>query len=103
MKPTKRIAAGLIFGAACLTAMTAVPVVHAQTNTGGVEVITNGPQPGPGEGQAGPWAAQNVRDSERYESLLRSNRSFRAARVRKECGSIGDPRMHADCVASFGK
>ena len=103
MKPTYRITAGLIFGAACLTAMTAMPVAHAQMNTRGVEVITNGPQPGPGEGPAGPSAAQNVRDSERYESLIRSNPSFRAARERKECGPIDDPRMHADCVASFGK
>jgi hypothetical protein len=83
--------------------MTAMPVAHAQTNTRGAEVITNGPQPGPGEERVGRSAAQNVRDSERYESLVRSNPNFRALRERKECGPIDDPRMHADCVASFGK
>jgi hypothetical protein len=66
-------------------------------------VITNGPQPSPGDGRNGPAASQNVRDSERYQTLVRSNRNFRAARERKECGPIDDPRLHANCVASFGK
>ena len=103
MKQPYRITTSLVFTTACLTVMTAMPPAHAQMNTSGVEVITNGPQPGPGEGQVGPPAQQNVRDSERYESLVRSNPNFRAARERKECGPIDDPRMHADCVASFGR
>jgi hypothetical protein len=48
-------------------------------------------------------ASDNVRDSQRYEAMVRANPTFRAARERKERGSISDPRMHADCRASFGE
>ena len=103
MKRNFTVIASLAFATGCLTAIAAMPAAHAQMNTGVVEVITNGPQPGPGDGQAGWSATRNVRDSERYESVVRSNPNFRAVRERKECGPIDDPRMHADCVASFGR
>ena len=102
MKPNL-IIASLAFAVGSLIAIAAVPAAHAQMNAPEVEVITNGPQSGPGDGQAGWSAARNVRDSERYESVIRSNPNFRAVRERKECGPIDDQRMHADCVASFGR
>jgi hypothetical protein len=48
-----------------------------------------------------PGAAANVRQSEQYEQVLRSNPSFRAKRMQQECGPINDPELHASCVASF--
>jgi hypothetical protein len=75
----------------------------AQAHTSGVVVVTNGPQIDPGD-RSGSWSAQqNVRDSERYEAVVHANGSFRANRIRKECGPINDPQLHANCVASFGK
>ncbi|MBV9859163.1 MAG: hypothetical protein JO038_03525 [Alphaproteobacteria bacterium] len=52
----------------------------------------------------GPWwetPAQNVWRSQRYDRRLQYNLSFRAYRMRKECGPIGDPQLHASCIASF--
>ena len=49
-----------------------------------------------------PGAAANVRQSEQYEQVLRSNPSFRAKRMQEECGPINDPQLHQQCVASFG-
>jgi hypothetical protein len=48
-----------------------------------------------------PVARANVRQSERYSSLLRTDPSFRAKRIAEECGPISDPALHAECVASF--
>jgi hypothetical protein len=47
-------------------------------------------------------AAQNVRQSQQYEQMLHSNRSFRARRMAEECGPINDKEMHQQCIASFG-
>ena len=48
------------------------------------------------------WSArQNVADSHRYEALVHSNPAFRAARIQKECGSITEPGLYQQCVASF--
>ena len=49
-----------------------------------------------------PTAAENVRQSQRYEEVLHSNPSFRAKRMQEECGPIEDRQMHDQCVASFG-
>ena len=49
-----------------------------------------------------PGAAANVRQSEQYEQVLRSNPSFRARRMQEECGPINDPQLHQQCVDSFG-
>ena len=48
-----------------------------------------------------PAAQANVRQSERYSQVLRSNPSFRAKRMQEECGPITDPQLHAQCIASF--
>lgn len=95
------LTASLAFAAAFLTSVATMPVARAATSASGVVVITNGPQSDPGDGSRSWSAPQNVRDSQRYEALLHSNNSFRARRVRRECGPIDDPRLHADCVASF--
>jgi hypothetical protein len=65
------------------------------------DMITNGPQVNPGD-QSPSWSArQNVIESQHYDRLLQTSPGFRAARIRKECGPITDPEMHANCVASF--
>jgi hypothetical protein len=46
-------------------------------------------------------AAQNVRQSQQYESLVCSNPGFRAKRIQQECGPINDPQLHQSCLASF--
>jgi len=45
--------------------------------------------------------AQNVRKSQHYDHLVASNSSYRASRMRKECGPIGDAELRASCVGSF--
>ena len=45
--------------------------------------------------------AQNVRKSEKYDYLVETNSSFRASRMRKECGPIRDPELRANCLGSF--
>jgi hypothetical protein len=49
-----------------------------------------------------PGAAANVKQSEQYEQVLHSNPSFRAKRMKEECGPINDPQLHQQCVDSFG-
>jgi hypothetical protein len=94
------LVAGLAFSAGVLTAIAAMPTAQAQT---GVELVTNGPQFNPGD-RSGSWSAQgNVRDSQRYEVLVQTNRGFRTNRMHKECGPIDDPQLRSDCVASFGR
>ena len=44
---------------------------------------------------------QNVRDSQRYEAVVHSNHGYRASRIKKECGPITDPELHASCIARF--
>jgi len=48
-------------------------------------------------------AQQNVVHSQRYDRMLETNRGFRKARMRKECGPITDPQLRADCLASFSQ
>jgi hypothetical protein len=48
-----------------------------------------------------PAAQANVRESEAYSQLLRTNPAFRAKRMQIECGPINDPQLHASCVQSF--
>ena len=47
--------------------------------------------------------AQNVRKSQQYDYLLATNRSFRAYRMRKECGPIRDPELRANCLGPLGE
>ena len=65
---------------------------------GGTDVISNGPQGAPPPN----WSArQNVVESQRYDRMLETNRGFRQARMRKECGPIADPELRQQCLASF--
>jgi hypothetical protein len=48
-----------------------------------------------------PEAMANVKESEQYSALLRSNPGFRKKREAIECGPISDPQLHANCIASF--
>jgi hypothetical protein len=98
MTSSFKLVAGLVLSAGILTAVAATPT----TGAWGDELITNGPQRDAGD-TSGAWSAErNVRDSQRYEALVQANPNFRANRMRRECGPIGDPQMHADCLASFG-
>lgn len=48
-------------------------------------------------------AQQNVVKSQRYDRMLETNRGFRKARMRKECGPITDAQLRASCLASFSQ
>ena len=45
--------------------------------------------------------AQNVRESQQYDYLVAINGSFRANRMKKECGPVRDPELRAGCLGSF--
>jgi hypothetical protein len=72
----------LVFLGACVTALAALP---ANAATGSAA------------------ARLNVIQSERYDRLLETNRSFRQARVRRECGPITDPQLRQSCLDSFAQ
>src|SRR5688572_23008097 len=98
-----KLVASLAFSAGILTAVAAMPTAQAQSGGWGVESVNNGPQFNAGD-RSGSWSAQgNVRDSQSYEALMQTNPSFRANRLRMECGPIDDPRLRSDCMASFGQ
>ena len=90
----------LAFAAGCVLAFGAMPPAQAQyyNNT---ELVTNGPQAN--RGDFGSSAQRNNIESAQYDRLLQTNGAFRAARMRKECGPISDPQLHAQCLASFGQ
>lgn len=48
-----------------------------------------------------PGASANIRQSQQYEQMLRSNPAFRAKRMQLECGTVSDPELRASCEASF--
>jgi hypothetical protein len=103
MKTKHKLMTGLAFSAAFLTAIAVMPTARAEMNANGAEVVTNGPQANP-QDSSGSWSAQqNVRDSQRYDAVVHSNSRYRASRVKKECGPINDPQLHASCVASFSE
>jgi hypothetical protein len=79
------------------------PPAHNTPPTQSPQVVTNGPQTNPGDVSPNWSARQNVIESARYDRLLETNPGFRAARVRKECGPITDPQLHASCLASFNQ
>jgi hypothetical protein len=107
----------LAFAAGCALALGAMPSAHAQyypqpqpmtpppmmtTAPAPMEthVATNAPQAS--RGDFGDWSARrNNIESARYDRLLQTNRGFRQARMRKECGPIGDPQLRSQCLASF--
>jgi hypothetical protein len=44
-----------------------------------------------------------VTQSQQYDRLLETNRGFRQARMRKECGPITDPQLRQNCFATFNQ
>src|SRR5690349_17318644 len=88
----------LAFAVGCALAFGAMPSAQAQyTNP---ELVTNGPQAS--RGDFGDWSARrNNIASAHYDRLLQTSWGFRQARMRKECGPIGDPQLHDQCMASF--
>jgi hypothetical protein len=98
---TIRSATNLVFVAACLTSLAAVPAADAQY--AGPIPVTNGPQPDPGDFSRSWSVRQNVIDSRNYDGLLETNPAFCQARVQKECGAISDQQLHARCMASFNR
>ena len=97
---------GLAFAVACLTAILTMPS-HAQTAgpydstasyNGHQTYIAQADQ---GDAAPSTSARQNVIESREYDRALETNRAFRDARMRKECGPITDPELHQSCLASF--
>ena len=85
----------LAFAAACVAF---VPSANAQIIQN--ELVTNGPQAR--RGDFGDWSARrNNIESAHYDRLLETSPGFRMARMRKECGPIGDPQLRSQCLASF--
>jgi hypothetical protein len=98
-----KTATSFAFATVCLTAVATLSA-HAQMaapDAPGTEVVTNGPQTNPGDMTPSWSARQNVIQSQRYDRLLETNRGFRQARMRKECGPITDPELRQQCLASF--
>ncbi len=86
----------MAFAAACLAAA-ASPAAQATTThhaTRNQTAATSGVVPSP---------EQNVRESHQYDRLLETNRGYRQARMRKECGPITDPQLRQSCMASFSE
>jgi hypothetical protein len=90
---TKKTVTSLALAAGCALAL-AMPAAQAQTR-----VLTNGPEVTPGDFSSS--AARNNAESREYMRLLQTNRSFREARMRQECGPITDMQLHQNCIASF--
>ena len=72
-----------------------VPILAAALLAVGSTAWAQAPQP------REPSAQENVRQSEQYERAVCANAAFREKRIKQECGTIDDPKMHENCVASF--
>ena len=69
----------------------------------GTQMVTNGPQSNV-ETASPSWSPrENVIQSQRYDRLVETSRTFREARRRKECGPITDPQLHQQCLDSFAR
>jgi hypothetical protein len=92
----------------CLTAI-ATMSAHAQTaGPYGTAPGHNSPQSSvPQANQSGVGqsasARRNVIESKQYDRAVETNRGFRQARMRKECGPITDPELRQSCLASFNQ
>jgi hypothetical protein len=128
-----KTATNLAFAAACLTAIAMMPANAQMSGPqqGGMSpnaaVPNSAPQPnqsnipsspaGAGDSAAMPTAQagnhgdvsssrsarQNVMQSQTYDRALQTNRGFRQARMRKECGPITDAQLRQSCLASFNQ
>ena len=88
--------------AACLAAIAITPAAQAQAQRRSV-TVKHAPVVNPGDVSASWSARENVIESKQYERLLQTNPAFRQARMRRECGPISDPQLHASCLASFNQ
>jgi hypothetical protein len=94
------------FAATCLTAIAMMPVHALAAGTYGSTPGDNSPQsyaPNETGMTQSASARQNVIQSRHYDRTLETNRNFRQARMRKECGPITDPELRQSCLASFGQ
>jgi hypothetical protein len=110
----------LAFAAICLVAIGTMPA-HAQmagnyppqpdqgnmtsssAGAGGAGGMTNGPQASQGDMSSSRSARQNLAQSQHYDRTVETNRGFRQARMRKECGPITDQQLRQSCLASFNQ
>ena len=96
----------LALAAGCVLALGTMPSAQAQyypqPRTSITTLETDGPQAS--RGDFGDWSARrNNMESAHYDRLLQTSPGFRHARMRKECGPINDPQLHAQCMSSFGE
>jgi hypothetical protein len=94
--------AGLAFVVVYLAAIVVTPVARAEVaevNESRAEMLVNRSGDAPGARSE----LQNVRDSERYESLLHPNPDFRAVREPRECGPTRDAPTQGECDAGLGR
>ena len=93
----------LAFVAGSMLALAAMPAAaqyYPQQQMVPEATVTNGPQAS--RGDFGDWSARrNNIESAHYDRLLQVSPGFRHARMRKECGPIGDPQLRGECLASF--
>jgi|GEM_PF-856470 len=61
------------------------------------------PQPNQSGTAQSASARRNVIESHQYDRAVETNRTFRQARMRKECGPITDPELRQSCLASFNQ
>ena len=98
----------LAFAASCFTAIATMPVHAQMAGTYSSTPGDNGPQSYSAQANQGDMpqsssARRNVIESKHYDRSLETNRKFRQARMRKECGPITDPELRQSCLASFGQ
>jgi hypothetical protein len=96
---TKKSVTSLALAAGCAIAL-AVPAAQAQTTE--TQVVATPQRVNAGD-RAGWLAARNNVESREYTRLLQTNRSFREARIRKECSPISDMQLRQNCFASFSE
>jgi len=106
MMPRRKVS--LSFAAFCITAVATLPA-HAQPvgtygSAAGYSAPEGSvPQSNQGDVAQSVSARRNVVESRQYDRAVETNRGFRQARMRKECGPITDPELHQSCLASFNQ
>ncbi len=100
--------ASLAFAAGCLTAIVTVPANAQTADTYGSapgynDPQSNAPRANQGDMTQSASARRNVIQSEHYDRTVATNRAFRQARIRKECGPITDSELRQSCLASFNQ
>ena len=95
----------LAFAVALLTAIATIPGHAQKAGTYGSTPAYNAPQAIASQGEVPQSASahRNVIESHQYDRAVQTNRAFRQARMRKECGPISDPELRQSCLASFNQ